>query len=644
MKLGWYVRRLRGMSVTEVAARVRVAARQRYWANPARRPDPARTLLPGSRRAALALGRPIAPSGAQAATLAAADRLLAGSWPVFHLRDIAVAPSPDWFADPLTGRRAPQAGYAFTMPYRDEAQVGNIKFVWELSRHQATTMLASAWWLSRDDRYAQRVADHLQAWWKENPFLTGVHWVSAIEVGLRLLSWCWIRALLTDWPGVRALFDDNPMFAAQLYQHQLYARSFHSTGSSANNHLIAELAGLSAAATVFPWFAESAEWARWSRTLLVEQAAAQTHPEGLNREQASEYHLFVLEMLLAAALAARMAGAPFPPAMDACLTRMADALAASLDSAGRPPRFGDGDDGRGLLVDAPEMDHAGAVLDACRALYGAAPWWPAETGSVLGALAGQLGGRPGPRDVARIDHFAGSGMTILRTSTGPQEVWVRCDAGPHGFLSIAAHGHADALSIELRCGGVDVLADPGTYCYHGEPAWRGYFKGTAAHSTLMVDGQHQAVSGGPFLWLTRPVSALDEPVGPGTWQAHHNGYRRLHDPVTHHRRVTLQDGTREVSVLDWIDSSTAHDVVLSWHLGPEIDVDLGETTARLTWPGGSAQLLLPATLVWTLHRGEQDPPLGWYSAGFGHKTPAVTLTGHGRLSSGAMVLTRFTPA
>ena len=49
-------------------------------------------------------------------------------------------------------------------------------------------------------------------------------------------------------------------------------------------------------------------------------------------------------------------------------------------------------------------------------------------------------------------------------------MWCRRDAGPHGYLSIAAHAHADALSIEVRHDGVDVLADPGTYCYHGDDA------------------------------------------------------------------------------------------------------------------------------------------------------------------------------
>ena len=68
-------------------------------------------------------------------------------------------------------------------------------------------------------------------------------------------------------------------------------------------------------------------------------------------------------------------------------------------------------------------------------------------------------------------------MTILRVRPGrPSEIWCRCDGGPLGFMTTAAHGHDDALSVELRHGGVDVLADPGTYCYQLEPFWRSYFR------------------------------------------------------------------------------------------------------------------------------------------------------------------------
>jgi hypothetical protein len=644
MRLGWYVNRLRRMSAAELAGRLTAAARQRHWAAPARRPDGLATLLAGARKAAIGLRRDQAPapSAASRAAIAAADGLLAGHWPIFHL-DAAIGDPPDWFTDPLTGRRAPPDGYAFRLPHRDEAKVGNIKFVWEMSRHQAATLLASAWWLTGDNRYAERAAAQLRSWWQDNPFLTGIHWSSGIEVGLRLLSWSWMRALLADWPGVRALFDDNPVFAAQLYHHQIYARRFHSLGSSANNHLVAELAGLAASAAAFPWFAESAGWAEWAGAGLAHEAGLQTHGDGWNREQASEYHVFVFEMLAAASLASRLSGRPLPPAINSTLCGMADAWAAALDAAGRPPRFGDGDEGRGVLLDSPLTEPSAILLDVARALFGAASWWPAAGGSVLGHVAAlTVEHAPPGRETVRPSHFPDAGVTILRSGAGSAELWLRCDSGPHGFLSIAAHGHADALSVELRCGGVEVLADPGTYCYHGEPEWRAYFKGTAGHNTLRIADADQAVSGGPFLWLTRPVTTIED-VGPLHWQAHHDGYDRLPGRPVHHRRVGLDAGSGVVTIEDWLESSATQTVALSWHLGPSIDLRLDGTTAQLAWPGGNATLTLPALLTWTAHRGEEAPPLGWYSGGFGRRQPSWVLVGRGMPEAQARLTTVFSP-
>ena len=136
----------------------------------------------------------------------------------------------------------------------------------------------------------------------------------------------------------------------------------------------------------------------------------------------------------------------------------------------------------------------GQLLGLGATLVGALPWWPmtpASVGSV--AMASLVPHRPRtlgrPEEAPRL--FADAGICLLRTppEDGP-EIWCRCDGGPHGFLSIAAHAHADALSVEVRHGGVDVLVDPGTYCYHGEPEWRSYFRSTLAHNTIEVDGTH----------------------------------------------------------------------------------------------------------------------------------------------------------
>jgi hypothetical protein len=227
-------------------------------------------------------------------------------------------------------------------------------------------------------------------------------------------------------------------------------------------------------------------------------------------------------------------------------------------------------------------------------------------------------------------------VTLLRTTGHDSpEIWCRCDGGPHGYLSIAAHAHADALSVEVRYAGVDILADPGTYCYHGEPAWRSYFRSTIAHNTAELGGRSQSSEGGPFLWLrhaqTREIEVIDD-GDIASWMAEHDGYAALDPPAVHRRSVLLDRASRSLDIIDEITGS--HDIRLTFHLGPEVLAQLEESCAILSWPeaavAGAARLELPPGLRWSLHRGETDPILGWYSPGLGRRVPAVTLVGRGR--------------
>ncbi|MFI1562266.1 alginate lyase family protein [Streptomyces sp. NPDC020490] len=629
MSAGWYLRRLSRMEPREVGGRVGDAVRRRRWRSA--RPDcPSVTgarftaVLPAGTMAAV-------PPDAAKRLVAEADRLMYGHAEYFGVvrEDLA---DPDWSWDPKTGRRAP-SGYAFDVPYRNEDAVGDIKQIWELSRHQYLTVLAAAYAVTGDERYAERVAEHLRSWWAANPPLRGVHWISGIELGIRLLSWVWIRRLLDGWPGAAGLFEGNPVALDQIWHHQRWLAAFPSRGSSANNHVVAEAAGQFAAACAFGWFPTSARWRADALRSLERQLRANTFGSGLNRELATEYHGLVLELGLAAVAEADAAGVPVPASVRLVLLRMTDALAAVVDSRLRPPRQGDADDGHGLVVDGAGTDRWASLLATGDAVFGRLAWWPAVTGTdvrtpLLAALI-EPTALSVSRPTGRPAHFADAGMTILR---GPGEIWCRCDGGPHGFLSIAAHAHADALSVEVRHDGVDVLADPGTFCYHGQPEWRRYFRSTLGHNTLQLDGGDQSVSGGPFLWTrharSRVLAADASGEGVARWCAEHDGYQGS----VHRRRVELTAASRELRVVDEVRGPrrAAH---LAFHLGPAIAADLAGHRAVLTWTrdgeGRSAELELPGQLSWRAHRGETDPPLGWYSAGFGRKEPATTLVGTG---------------
>ncbi|MEW2077937.1 alginate lyase family protein [Streptomyces sp. NPDC013433] len=632
MSAGWYLRRLSRMGPREIGGRVGDTVRRRRW----RSALPDCPSVTGARFTAVLPAGTIAavPADAAKRLVAEADRLMAGHAEYFGVvRDDLT--DPDWWYDPKTGRRAPE-GYAFDVPYRDEDAVGDIKQIWEPSRHQYLTVLAAAYAVTGDERYAERVAGHLRSWWAVNAPLRGVHWTSGIELGIRLLSWVWIRRLLDGWPGAAGLFEGNPVAVNQIWHHQRWLAAFPSRGSSANNHVIAEAAGQFAAACAFGWFPASARWRTDALRSLERQLRANTFGSGLNRELATEYHGLVLELGLAAVAEADAAGVPVPATVRLVLLRMTDALAAVVDSRLRPPRQGDADDGHGLVVDGAGTDRWASLLATGDAVFGRLAWWPEVTGTdVRTPLLAALVKPAEPsvtRPASRPAHFADAGLTILR---GPGEIWCRCDGGPHGFLSIAAHAHADALSVEVRHDGVDVLADPGTYCYHGQPEWRRYFRSTLGHNTLQLDGGDQSVSGGPFLWTRHArsrVLAVDTTGsfdgGSARWCAEHDGYR----PSVHRRRVELTAASRELRVVDEV-RGPHRAVRLAFHLGPAVTADLTGNRAELTWTRDgedrSAVLDLPGQLSWRTHRGESDPPLGWYSAGFGRKEPATTLVGTG---------------
>ena len=726
--LVWRARRLRQMSRAEITGRMGDRLRQAAWGwgeSAGAQGVPRGALLEP-------IAPPPLPEGtgdlvdplAAAALVAAADRVLSGTWVVLGVERADVC-APDWFLDPISGTRAPDRLRATRIDHRDERVTGNVKQIWELSRHHHLTVLAAAYWLTGEEIYAACAAAGLRSWWAANPPLRGIHWTNGIELGIRLISWTWVRRLLDGWPQAEALYAEG---AAQLWWHQRYLAAFPSRGTSANNHAIAEAAGLLVASCALPWFAESSTWSALAARRLSETLRENTFASGLNREQASDYHRFVTELGLVAAVEADAAGTPLPTDVWRLLTASVDAAAAVADVTGRPPRQGDGDEGRGLLLDDPDLgpdDGASwaQLLSTGAALVGSAAWWQPPVPSVGAVMLAALA--PGHRTAVdrpdiRPHTLPDAGLTVLRTpragvsrlaslapqpaggtprapqpaggtppapqpaggtmsaprstggtpgaprSTGgtpraPQptggtmpaprstgsapsaprpaedEIWCRCDGGPHGLPGIAAHAHADALAVEVRHDGIDVLADPGTYCYHGEAAWRRYFRSTLAHNTIEVDGADQSVSGGPFLWTWCAESQVDA-VGandPGqTWVGHHTGYERL--GVRHDRVVSLDIATARITLVDAlvVHDRRRHRVRMAYHLGPAVTATLDGATAQLSWPGRDgrtrrATLHLPGALTWSAHRGETEPILGWYSPRFGERVPATTLLGEG---------------
>src|SRR5688572_13070055 len=338
---GWYLKRLRGMSGAEVAHRLARRLRtlsENFTSNDAPPPDlEARDLrfLPPF----------IAPAPEE--LTAAAQRILAGRYSFFDLEDCELGDPPQWNRDPLTRKEA-AIRRATAIDYRDEREVGNIKYLWEPNRHLHLPQLAQAHALTGDARYALAIQTQIDSWIEQCPVGRGPNWVSPLELGIRLINWSLTWQLLG---GLRArLFGSREgeafrgRWLASIYQHIRMVAANLSRFSSANNHLIGEAAGVYVAASTWPMWSQVGAWGEHCRQVLEEECLRQNAPDGGNREQAFAYQTFVLDFLLLAGLAARARGEDFSPLYWRRLEAMIDFLASLTDVAGRLPMVGDADE------------------------------------------------------------------------------------------------------------------------------------------------------------------------------------------------------------------------------------------------------------------------------------------------------------
>jgi len=202
------------------------------------------------------------------------------------------------------------------------------------------------------------------------------------------------------------------------------------------------------------------------------------------------------------------------------------------------------------------------------------------------------------------------------------------DVGSLGYLSLAAHGHADALQLTLADEGEELIVDPGVGSYFGHPQWRPSFRGTAFHPTVMVDDRDQSDAGGPFLWRRHARARLTHlALDDGYVVAEHDGYHALPDPVTHRRVVaTAPDGS--ILVYDRLDAAQVHRYRQTWPLHPSLEAAEGTANAVDVTREGHPRLTIalaasaPASL--RLVRGSEQPFEGWWSPRLEAVMPAWT--------------------
>ena len=169
--------------------------------------------------------------------------------------------------------------------------------------------MAMAAHVLEDRVVAERCEQWLWDWLEHNPPGRGWNWTSALEAGLRLVQLTWMDALLAGRfePGVGEEAW-SALMSRLLPAHAHYVWRHQSFGSSANNHLLGELAGLIVATVRWPRLAQWGAPIEILKGKLEREVLAQFAEDGGNREQALNYHLFAFELCWQARMALQAAG------------------------------------------------------------------------------------------------------------------------------------------------------------------------------------------------------------------------------------------------------------------------------------------------------------------------------------------------
>jgi hypothetical protein len=637
MNLSWVINRVSSMSVPEVTFRLREQVRRemmraasRGWtqfdAGTGKPP-----LIPNLRAIFLSATTPKLVEAINASVDSFLDgrfSALAQSWP---RRPAGLEfPHDMWLVDPVTLKSWPTDRYCFDVNYKEALEFGDIKYVWQLNRLQFLPPLAAAAALGTRPQAGVAVRNILASWMSANEPFRGVCWNSGIELALRSVSVILAVSLCPEaiteagWRQIRSF----------LAAHFYWLKRYPSRYSSANNHCVAEALAGYLIGSLMPELPGAVTHARASRDLLLDEALSQLRDDGTAAEQSLVYGAFTAEMVLTACLVGRCLGEEFPDEVTARLAKFADCISAFATASGYTPDIGDDDDTRVIsLCHQRETRYCVSVARAISAYCGAPapPMLPLEW-ELRDALFGRVTAERRPEQGPR--HFPRGGYSIISEQRGGRSLKLVMDHGPLGYLSIAAHGHADANSFLLNLDDQPILVDPGTYLYHSGGAWRDWFRGTRAHSTLNIAGVNQSVITGPFNWGRKADAHLVSFLAEPNWAlvAQHDGFLRRFG-VIHQRRISaLVDGILITDKL--LPEGSGEPVEIVFQFAPGLDVSCSGLRCDISKGSdclATVQFKQDGRLA--VHCGEAESFLGWVSPAFGHRVPAPRLSWTGVLGA-----------
>jgi hypothetical protein len=422
----------------------------------------------------------------------------------------------------------------------------------------------------------------------------------------RVQNWIYAWAAFASAPGFPGLRDGlQEELLAGIREHARYIRA---NLTAERNHRTLELYSLLVVALALPDLDADGALLAQAIDELHANLLADVRADGVHREHSTHYHCIALRSFLGARENARRFGLALPDGYDEHLSRACDFALHCHRPDGTIPALSDSDNGSylellGLAADLLEREDLRWVA---------------------------TGGREGAPPARRYVSFPDGGYHVQRSGWGDRgralrdERFLIFDCGP---LGDGGHGHYDLLSVEIAAGGRGLVVDPGRHTYDEQtPNLRHWFKGTAAHNTVTVDGLDQVPyrRGKPRTGTLPSARLIERRCAPGldvlVGEAQSTCYEARHT-----RRVVFVADAYWI-LEDRLRDQRPHRYDLRFHLGAEAQGRVAVERA-----GDAHVVRAPGLALVVCGGAEPVVEAGWVSPDYGVRldAPVVSVVADG---------------
>lgn len=502
------------------------------------------------------------------------------------------------------------------------------RHLWEVNRFYQLESLTQEFHRTKKEEVVQNIISQISKWCGQNPYEYGPNWTSAMEVAIRAANW--LRAYSQVKGEMNRDREFLEMFVNSLHQHGRYIEENLevSLRHPTTNHYLSNLAGLVYLSILFPELKHAARWRSFALQELEVEVSKQILPDGVSFENSISYHRYVLELLLFCFLLCKNAKLIISDVFQQRIEKMLEFILLVMRPDGKVPLTGDADDSRWHITsnfdDWDRQDYRyllaiGAVLFRRGDFKHYSQGQTADLEGILG-MEGveQFQQIPGDSTPLNSRRFEFGGVYIMRR----EECYLGVVTANRHSHREQVHKHNDVFSFELCVGEAPFVIDPGTFCYLADRRWRNYFRSTAAHNTVRIDGlEINRLDQGSFsLPRDSHIEVLEWRTGGEVecFQAQHSGYRRLPDPVWHNRRIEFDTRANIWRLTDLLHGSGSHTMEWFFHFSPEARVELGGNLCRVTLNGRKLDLEIPEGLDAAIEDS-------WVSFQFGTKVASKQL-------------------